>query len=94
MQEVYFINILISIHAPAKGATSTSTPYLTVILISIHAPAKGATVTQSVDQVDKIIFQSTLPQRERRQADLIGRMVIQFQSTLPQRERQKNVQAA
>ena len=36
-------NILISIHAPAKGATCLSTNNNTIQNISIHAPAKGAT---------------------------------------------------
>ena len=33
----------ISIHAPAKGATSVALPLLLCYIISIHAPAKGAT---------------------------------------------------
>ena len=35
---------IISIHAPAKGATFYSIPNSPTIFISIHAPAKGATV--------------------------------------------------
>ena len=35
---------LISIHAPAKGATCKCFKYMGYTLISIHAPAKGATV--------------------------------------------------
>ena len=38
-----FLLGLISIHAPAKGATSELPPLFGNILISIHAPAKGAT---------------------------------------------------
>ena len=34
---------MISIHAPAKGATLTDFIEMMDILISIHAPAKGAT---------------------------------------------------
>ena len=34
---------LISIHAPAKGATPPYKPEAQNLLISIHAPAKGAT---------------------------------------------------
>ena len=34
---------IISIHAPAKGATTDDTPYEVESMISIHAPAKGAT---------------------------------------------------
>ena len=33
----------ISIHAPAKGATTVLVPVSPQVLISIHAPAKGAT---------------------------------------------------
>ena len=33
----------ISIHAPAKGATSDKLTVMTALAISIHAPAKGAT---------------------------------------------------
>ena len=39
---------LISIHAPAKGATYNSNMYFTKIGISIHAPAKGATIVRSI----------------------------------------------
>ena len=35
---------VISIHAPAKGATEVTPSIATLIAISIHAPAKGATV--------------------------------------------------
>ena len=57
--------LAISIHAPAKGATSLHQSCILYLLtISIHAPAKGA--TQSVaNSLGQIIFQSTLPRRER-----------------------------
>ena len=35
--------LIISIHAPAKGATKIAWPQLSFFIISIHAPAKGAT---------------------------------------------------
>ena len=35
--------LAISIHAPTKGATTTTAPIPTAIAISIHAPTKGAT---------------------------------------------------
>ena len=57
--------ISISIHAPAKGATSLIYQKPDFWLISIHAPAKGATVSWS-PPVKIYIFQSTLPRRERR----------------------------
>ena len=37
------IKSMISIHAPAKGATVKRSNNLMMIDISIHAPAKGAT---------------------------------------------------
>ena len=40
----YQINrLIVSIHAPAKGATSPSSKMALAINVSIHAPAKGAT---------------------------------------------------
>ena len=36
--------IMISIHAPAKGATHTAMRLSWIMRISIHAPAKGATL--------------------------------------------------
>ena len=56
---------LISIHAPAKGATELFWCRLCVKHISIHAPAKGATLL-ICSLCLEIIFQSTLPRRERR----------------------------
>ena len=39
---------LISIHAPAKGATDTNAFFFSKVGISIHAPAKGATLLQDL----------------------------------------------
>ena len=55
----------ISIHAPARGATSGR--FLSInspIFISIHAPARGAT-QQTIATLQQNVFQSTLPQGER-----------------------------
>ncbi len=54
--------------------------------ISIHAPTRGAT-SGSIEKIRKGVFQSTLPQGERRRT--YERMVdiMKFQSTLPQGER-------
>ena len=38
----------ISIHAPARGATSRFNSFGEFVEISIHAPARGATVTESL----------------------------------------------
>ena len=54
--------------------------------VSIHAPAKGATAGDKMVTLT-LEFQSTLPRRERPNADggTTGRLM--FQSTLPRRER-------
>ena len=57
--------VIISIHAPAKGATFCLRMLPSNYHISIHAPAKGATMLHSI-HADYPLFQSTLPQRERR----------------------------
>ena len=55
----------ISIHAPAKGATSNDRTIAARYLISIHAPAKGATIEIMCSRSMMPIFQSTPPRRER-----------------------------
>ena len=54
----------ISIHAPAKGATSLCCCQAVCCAISIHAPAKGATQSRR-KRAEGDLFQSTLPRRER-----------------------------
>ena len=55
---------MISIHAPAQGATKIWRGLCSSIHISIHAPAQGATYgRKSSPNLSK--FQSTLPHRER-----------------------------
>ena len=76
----------ISIHAPAKGATESSTSNTTKTLISIHAPAKGAT-RYNASGDDGLVFQSTLPRRERLIIPQQKKWSTVFQSTLPRRER-------
>ena len=43
----HLMRLLISIHAPVKGATTTLTTPTTSQDISIHAPVKGATFSRS-----------------------------------------------
>ena len=62
---VLSLSSIISIHAPAKGATSNVDYGKLAEGISIHAPAKGATKETKAYR-DHKVFQSTLPQRERR----------------------------
>ena len=57
--------LLISIHAPAEGATYNRSMSRRTLAISIHAPAEGATASDEYDFTTMIVFQSTLPRRER-----------------------------
>ena len=79
---------MVSIHAPAKGATRPTTAHRSQRRVSIHAPAKGATRHRCSLDASRLMFQSTLPRRERRSADNVRRSARDlFQSTLPRRER-------
>ena len=61
----FYTFLFISIHAPAKGATTGCWTADLQFDISIHAPAKGAT-PNGYGSVHKLSgFQSTLPRRER-----------------------------
>src|SRR5699024_10237 len=57
-------SLVISIHAPARGATIYPKRFILNTGISIHAPARGAT-DMSYDIMDSTKFQSTLPRGER-----------------------------
>ena len=54
----------ISIHAPTRGATSSTFIGMWQSYISIHAPTRGATARVS-DSILRHVFQSTLLQEER-----------------------------
>ena len=41
--QIFYFFLLVSIHAPAWGATKHHIPRLNPLLVSIHAPAWGAT---------------------------------------------------
>ena len=77
----------ISIHAPAKGATSANPLHNHIDTISIHAPAKGATISGPCSH--KMI--SYFNPRSRKGSDYVPLKSVLtfgvFQSTLPQRER-------
>ena len=78
LETIAFSNV--SIHAPAKGATTTAAPAHSLPMVSIHAPAKGATLPRRATFVLQSQFQSTLPRRERHSwhgaHDLICRVSI------------------
>ena len=60
---------MISIHAPAEGATNKVNVKALYNAISIHAPAEGATMMRNLLDKDGK-FQSTLPRRERQKTRL------------------------
>ena len=78
--------LLISIRAPAKGATRWLCTSDADQVISIRAPAKGATSVSSFFP-DTSGFQSALPRRERHKRTDTHWIVFIFQSALPRRER-------
>ena len=79
---------IISIHAPARGATVISSAiFSTPSLISIHAPARGATLYHCHNTLLYDVFQSTLPRGERLSDGMIHIPARKFQSTLPRGER-------
>jgi len=55
----------VSIHAPAGGATSTTSTAANIKPVSIHAPAGGATSSVTHVEVPDIPFQSTRPRGAR-----------------------------
>ena len=77
---------LISIHAPAKGATRGFFQSLGCFLFQSTLPQRERRSININTKIDTK-FQSTLPQRERPdKADYCTQYPV-FQSTLPQRER-------
>ena len=68
---------MISIHAPARGATCDAGRLYQGGGISIHAPARGATATSRA-QVEATIFQSTHPRGVRRSVRVCAGVWVDF----------------
>ena len=73
---------LVSIHAPARGATCRRSNYWSRAYVSIHAPARGATMIAKIF-TDNIMFQSTRPRGARRYHSRYPAGFRKFQSTRP-----------
>ncbi len=56
---------IVSIHAPARGATELGDIFEPLTLVSIHAPARGATSVCIINTAKVCMFQFTLPRGER-----------------------------
>ena len=69
---------LVSIHAPAWGATDFQMAEVIGVTVSIHAPAWGATAGAFMAQCNTELFQSTLPHGERRGKNQIFAMATRF----------------
>ena len=78
---------MISIHAPAKGATNVLDAGSLALDISIHAPAKGATAILWRMRVRLSHFNPRSREGSDRTWPARLHALSQFQSTLPRRER-------
>ena len=81
---------VISIHAPAKGATISVIVNDKVISNFNPRSREGSDLCLCFRKLLLSVFQSTLPRRERHFLILDTVKVSLFQSTLPRRERQKH----
>ena len=83
----FSICFLISIHAPARGATCLDDVAIKFIQVSIHAPARGATTRDHV----LLSFSLSFNPRSREGSDhsVLYKYILLyvFQSTLPRGER-------
>ena len=86
MRDFTNIFIGISIHAPARGATSAM---VIALYISYFNPRsrEGSDVFSRLPLSQRAIFQSTLPRGERRDLHSVFFEISSFQSTLPRGER-------
>ena len=83
------MEIVISIHAPTRGATDSIGFIVLFSRISIHAPTRGATGPCTNPSWTHYLFQSTLLQEERLYQQTHDIVTLQFQSTLLQEERRR-----
>ncbi len=81
--------MFISIHAPAKGATVSTTLYASATNTKFQSTLpRRERLCNFRRMIPGSQFQSTLPRRERRFSSLLpGAVYSVFQSTLPRRER-------
>ena len=80
--------VIISIHAPAKGATrELRDADEWEVLFQSTLPRRERPVDLFDTRLRDVLFQSTLPRRERLKSAQCVSAIAAFQSTLPQRER-------
>ena len=79
----------ISIHAPTRGATRSSSSTFRLLLFQSTLPREERRITHNC-VIFCFIFQSTLPREERRKFSFANNFVSVFQSTLPREERRRS----
>ena len=84
---LFYPEVMVSIHAPTKGATQYRSVSYHFHMVSIHAPTKGATKDCRYVLTSRYGFQSTLLRKERRVGWHPRQICWQFQSTLLRKER-------
>ena len=86
-QPLWHANRMISIHAPAKGATATGSPCLQVMTFQSTLPRR-----ERPDHILACLLPINFNPRSREGSDVrpvqVDSVLLQFQSTLPRRERQ------
>ena len=78
---------IISIHAPAKGATCPKPRLMRCPIYFNPRSREGSDAISQLTTMVEELFQSTLPRRERRRTVWHRFRPAKFQSTLPRRER-------
>mgnify|MGYP005763444197 CR=1 FL=1 len=81
------LSVIISIHAPTRGATRVSDPRFSNRIIFQSTLPRGERQRSICMTMRNTRFQSTLPRGERRIRDFLNRFLRIFQSTLPRGER-------
>ncbi len=74
---------VVSIHAPARGATRPYKEIASAYQVSIHAPARGATHRTAIYRGRAVGFQSTRPRGARHTLRMVCAACHAFQSTRP-----------
>ena len=74
--------ILVSIHAPTRGATYISLVPISVLRVSIHAPTRGATHKGMASEASRLVSIHA-PTRGATAAKLVVAHYYEFQSTHP-----------
>ena len=78
---------VVSIHAPARGATLQASGAYPQFYVSIHAPARGATMVTLPTQTAEASFNSRSREGSDRTQPPTYTRLLRFQFTLPRGER-------